>query len=355
MGISPAGLELLLDEVACRPLAGRGLVLGRQHVTFDAAHLARRAEAHRVSLAGVPLELSQAPSLASKGYISDTYLFRQLGCDSLDALDFDGSEGATLLHDLNRTDLPESLRGQFDVICDIGTVEHVFHTPNALLCIHDLLADKGRIIHFSPMQNWVGHGFMQFCPAYFSEYYDWNLYRVDHVLMNRLDVWEFVQGIGTNHPYDADFFLANHFGVFDAAVWSVWVSAAKTRSSTRGRIPVQARYLQSRMADPAAALDRLQSLGFAETVIYGAAEVGQSVLREARSRGIRIPFFVDDSAEKQGTVIDGVPVVSIVEAIERGPHVYIVGSVLRQRNVVKAIHGAYGGARADCRIIPVVA
>lgn len=118
--------------------------------------------------------------------------------------------------------------------CEMGTFEHVFHAANALLCIHDLLADEGRILHFSPMQNWVGQRFVQFCPAYFSEYYDWNPYRVDHVLMNRLDVWEFVQGMGTNHPHDADFFLADHCGVFDAAVWVSEGDSRSLRWSARG-------------------------------------------------------------------------------------------------------------------------
>ncbi len=355
MGISPAGLELLLEEAAYRPFTGKGLVLGRQHVTFDAAHLARRAEVHRIPLAGASLELSPAPSLANKGFISDTYLFKQLGCDSLEALDFDGSEGANLLHDLNRTDLPEPWRGQFDLIFDGGTIEHVFHGPNALLCIHDLLREAGRVVHFSPMQNWVGHGFVQFCPAYFAEYYAWNLYRVDRVRMNRLDIWDVVHGMGTNHPYDEEFLMANHFGALDGAVWCVWVSATKTSSSTRGRIPVQARYLQHCTADPSAALQRLQDLGLSEALIYGAGNVGRSVLDEARVRGVRIPFFVDSSAEKQETIVDGLRVLSLADAMAKGPHVYIVCSVQRQRELVNAIQRAYLGAGKDCRIIPAVA
>ena len=60
-------------------------------------------------------------------------LMEKLGFGPMEAMDFSGFEGATILHDLNKPPAPE-LENQFDFIFDGGTIEHVFNV------VHDCRA-----------------------------------------------------------------------------------------------------------------------------------------------------------------------------------------------------------------------
>jgi hypothetical protein len=51
-----------------------------------------------------------------------------------------------------------TLVGQFDVVLDSGTIEHVFHIPDALKNVLSL-AQGGRVICMSPSSNHVDNGF----------------------------------------------------------------------------------------------------------------------------------------------------------------------------------------------------
>jgi len=352
VGIAPSILELLLAEHKERPLRGRAIVLGLQYVTFGADYLAQRTKAHGVQLADTALELSQAPSLAARRCVSDVYLFRSLGCDSLDSLDFDGREGATLIHDLNRSEIPEDLKGRFDVVYDGGTLEHVFNVPNALLCIHDLLAPGGRIIHSSPMHNWVDHGFIQLCPAFFVEYYGWNLYHVHTLKLHRADLWDFTRGFGTVHEYDPAHLMAHHYGAFDSGIWGIWFTATRTPSATRGRTPVQGRYVTFSLADPTTALDHVQAAGISRVWVYGAGSLGRDLLHECRARGVEVAGFVDSDSSRLGQRYEGLEICGMAGAMARGSHTYLIASVPFMREIADTIFEAHARTGQPCRVFP---
>lgn len=92
-------------------------------------------------------------------------LFRELGADQLDALDASDYEGACIIHDLNDP-MPENLKGQFSVVFDGGTLEHVFNAGQALRHCLELVAPGGHFIGASPGNNQMGHGFYQFSPEF---------------------------------------------------------------------------------------------------------------------------------------------------------------------------------------------
>jgi predicted O-methyltransferase YrrM len=98
-------------------------------------------------------------------------LFKTWGFSESLALDVSGYEGAEVLFDLNRSDLPASLLDRFGLIINGGTLEHVFHVPNALYNISRMVKTGGMIVHISPIHNWVDHGFYQFGPTLFYDYY----------------------------------------------------------------------------------------------------------------------------------------------------------------------------------------
>ena len=56
------------------------------------------------------------------------------------------------------------MRGQYSVVFDGGTLEHVFHFPQALQNCIEMLRVGGTFIQCTPANNFTGHGFYQFSP-----------------------------------------------------------------------------------------------------------------------------------------------------------------------------------------------
>jgi SAM-dependent methyltransferase len=86
-----------------------------------------------------------------------------LGAEQVQSLDASGFEGATIVHDLNLP-VPESLKGQFDVVCDGGTIEHVINFPVVIRNCMEMVKVGGHLILGTPGNNLFGHGFYQFSP-----------------------------------------------------------------------------------------------------------------------------------------------------------------------------------------------
>jgi SAM-dependent methyltransferase len=93
-------------------------------------------------------------------------LFKLLGAQLIDSLDFSNYESASVIHDLNKP-LPDSLKNKYSVVIDGGTLEHVFNFPEALKSCMDMLKPGGHFIAITPANNQCGHGFYQFSPELF--------------------------------------------------------------------------------------------------------------------------------------------------------------------------------------------
>jgi len=219
------------------------LTLGRQQIHFTYRDLQDAATAFNYSLhPSDEITLSHHPFYASLGYISDTSLFQALGFTRLTTLDYSDYEGASVLYDLNSDQVPESLIGAYDMVIDGGTIEHVFHIPNALSNIHQLLTCHGRAIHVSPSSNHMDHGFYMFSPTLFWDYYHVNGYEINKFQVFRytarpsLDLWEM-----------SDYFPGCldriSFGGLDGQMYGILCIATKTLDSTHRIVPQQGTYL----------------------------------------------------------------------------------------------------------------
>lgn len=89
-----------------------------------------------------------------------------MGVEELVSLDISDFEGATRVHDMNLP-IPDDLKGRFDAVCDIGTLEHVFHFPTAIRNCMEMVRIGGHLLLMSPANNFFGHGFYQFQPELF--------------------------------------------------------------------------------------------------------------------------------------------------------------------------------------------
>lgn len=163
MGIH-LNLAAILYEAAIRHgLRGLVCMLGEQTIAFNADDLARVLK-------------ERAQDSVSAGARAGTRLtaqdfFLQLGFRGAESLDVSGYEGATHIFDLNDEELPVTLQGRFDLVLNGGTLEHVFHLPNALTNVTRMLRADGVVVHVLPCNNWVDHGFYQFSPTLMFDYY----------------------------------------------------------------------------------------------------------------------------------------------------------------------------------------
>ncbi len=182
MGFIRANIIPILKEHGRCPFFGSLLTLGMPDVYFTFEHLKKMAQTVKTQIdLSVPIIPSYNSTFASKGYISGETLFKSLGFERLCVLDDSAFEGAEVLFDLNSEILPKHLQEKFDVIIDHGTLEHIFHLPNALNNVFNMLKVGGRVIHSSPTSNFVDHGFYMFSPTFFYDFYSENKWQINNI------------------------------------------------------------------------------------------------------------------------------------------------------------------------------
>lgn len=137
--------------------AQRAIILGRQKLHLSERRMQRFLKV--MARRGNPL--SEAEITQGDGFAET--LFTRLGYPRMEAMDFTDLEGAEHIHDLNLPP-PPALQGQFDLVIDGGTTEHIFHIGTALDTCHALLKPGGVVMSFVSCDGWFGHGFFQTGP-----------------------------------------------------------------------------------------------------------------------------------------------------------------------------------------------
>jgi len=150
--------------LACAPRLAAGgdvLMLGRQANALETADLAVLEQHYGLALS----------ALAGSTQPWSEAFFQRLGAAKVESLDYSDYEGAALIHDMNQpwpTGLPPK---QYNLVYDGGTLEHVFHLPQALLNAMSLVKPGGVFVGASPCDGWLGHGFHQLQPELFFRFF----------------------------------------------------------------------------------------------------------------------------------------------------------------------------------------
>lgn len=243
MGISKGGARLLLAEAATHPFYGRVMQLGRQHLFFNEHDLSSWASLHDTALHPEFVANNRRTPLLNAAHIDDGSFFALLGFQKVESCDISNNEQPTHIVDLNRP-ITENLVGQYDLVFDGGTIEHIFHIPQALANIHAMLKPGGRIIHISPSSNHVDHGFYMFSPTLFTDYYAANRYKICNTI-----VFEYTKNHNNDpwniYRYEPGCLDAMSFGGFDqGTLLGIFVVAQKQIDSDCQIIPQQGAYLR---------------------------------------------------------------------------------------------------------------
>ncbi len=155
MALSESCLRLFRNEVVSQLSGGRAICLGYPEVGSSVEVLK--------SIFNIPI---QQQSLQE--------ILRLLKFDEFDIADVSDYEGSNVIFDLN---IPITHLKTYDLIVDNGTVEHCFNVCQALFNIKKLCAINGIIFHLNPA-NWFGHGFYNFSPCFYFDFYESNGFEV---------------------------------------------------------------------------------------------------------------------------------------------------------------------------------
>jgi SAM-dependent methyltransferase len=248
VGISKAAGELLILEAAKRPFRGSVLGLGRQDCLCREEDLTRWARKHGVMLAQARPTSDQPRRYATSEAptMSDHAFFACLGFDGIHSLDKSAFEGADILHDLNLP-LPDSFGERFDLVYNGGTLEHVFHLPNALANVARVLKVGGRVVHIAPASNQIDHGFYSFSPTLLHDYYTQNNWTIRAALIFRARDFESPWTVYRYEPGVLDGLAARFHDVrmSGVTVAGLFFVVEKTPHSGSGVIPQQNAYLRA--------------------------------------------------------------------------------------------------------------
>jgi SAM-dependent methyltransferase len=164
MGLPVDSLKFLAQARKAGVRFDETLTLGRQHVLASPERIGAILEQNGIwpPPAGVAEFYKE---LRATTWRFDAFA-RALGAKNVSACDASAYEGAAIVHDLNQP-VPAELKERFDVIIDGGTLEHVFNFPVAIANCMEMVKTGGHLILFTPVNNYMGHGFYQFSPELF--------------------------------------------------------------------------------------------------------------------------------------------------------------------------------------------
>jgi hypothetical protein len=161
MGLDTNGIKFVLSCRKNGTSFRRTLMVGRQILNLEFQEL-------RKDLQGFSLFSSddQVRNLLSSYQGYSEGLLKLLGAETIDSLDYSNYEGANLLHDMNLP-IPDEWKAKYDTVLESGSLEHIFNFPVSIANCMDMVAENGRLIVITPVNNIMGHGFYQFSPEVF--------------------------------------------------------------------------------------------------------------------------------------------------------------------------------------------
>ena len=101
------------------------------------------------------------------------------------------------------------------------------------------------------------------------------------------------------------------------------------------------------------ALVRLRGLGLQDFTVYGAGVLCRQVIASAQSMGMRVQCVVDRNSQLWGSDIEGVEIIGLDAALDRGHTVFYVASLTYARDMRATIEKAAASRNIDVRIVEI--
>ena len=228
-------VALMLTEHVREPFVGPVLAFGKQSMNIRYDGLLEMFAALGIS----PNPAGMADPPAPDTYVDFARFLKLLGLGELCTLDVSAYEGADVVADLN-VPVPPELIGRFGLIVDGGTMEHVFDIRQGMKNTAGMLRPGGRVVHTTPVNNYVNHGFVQISPTLYHDYYVENGFddvRGIMIVQPRADMLY----LGWNFFYYEHATMSGEDSMFcsSGTQLGVYFTARKTPASTSDRVPMQ--------------------------------------------------------------------------------------------------------------------
>lgn len=175
MGLVQSHLHMLAMEQINQPLKGDVITFGQQRVYASLRDVRRIFAQHNVPINDLPAGFDAKSTIPNDSPSSTNAhaVLKMLGADNVYAADVSNYENPDFVFDLNEP-VGTDYENRFDVILDLGTLEHVFDVPTALENIVRMLKPGGIVILGYPVSNSIDHGFYSFSPTLFFDYFSVN-------------------------------------------------------------------------------------------------------------------------------------------------------------------------------------
>ncbi len=237
MGIAKEAFFLLCKLSLDNNFAGKSVLqLGRQSGIISIRQISKISKRLELNLSNDKF----AGTGFYRNYPNGDELFGLLGFTKVDSLDVTDYEGANIIADLN---LPISNvpRESYDLVYDGGTSEHVFNQIEVLANAHKLLKVGGIVVHNTPANNLLDHGYVQPSPNFYLEYYSANGYELLQSFLIE-STWDFFRQRRIFKYEKLAYNYLSYGGHWNSRMLQNWFAFRKTENSTCGRHPQQARY-----------------------------------------------------------------------------------------------------------------
>lgn len=241
MGICLTEVKLLAAEAQERRFSGTVATLGRQHVYVTESEAKAIYQQYRLPQSVSKWALHRDPVLSAKGYVSDDSLLMGLGFERVVRIDVDNYEQVDEILDLNSATTPDHMVQAFDAIIDFGTLEHVYHVPNAMSHISRMIRPGGRVIHMLPASNCVEHGFYSFSPTFIRDHYLAAEFQIKTLLLCQLPK-RFERQAWTLYEYPLDYRGSFALGRLGRGIFAVFAIVIAPESPVVGVTPQQGFY-----------------------------------------------------------------------------------------------------------------
>lgn len=185
MGLTIADLKFILKKNKEYGFSGPVLTLGNQDIYATDDDIRKWAKKYNIALNNPKKILystsSDVPKVNKKAsrYIHAKTFFEFLGIPEENYYDIDKFpfDKPKIIHDLQNPINPK-FHNFFSLIIDSGTLEHIFDVKSVMENLVRVTNVGGYILQFIPAQNFLNHGFYQFSPTFFYDFYTSNGFEI---------------------------------------------------------------------------------------------------------------------------------------------------------------------------------
>lgn len=110
-------------------------------------------------------------------------LFKMLGFRNASSLDAFDADSPTILHDMNKP-IPDQHKGKYDVVFDVGSMEHVFDIKEFVQNCVEMVKDDGVLIIYDALVGWHNECFYNFQTPFFFDVFKANGFDEISVFLN---------------------------------------------------------------------------------------------------------------------------------------------------------------------------